>query len=75
MLWLYRSPIGNIYIQQLSDGRFGMLYNNVVWESCNSPQAEADNIYMQCTGCYEWDSFDGSNINIPTDLSEWTRIR
>lgn len=70
-MWLYRSPIGNIYIKKLSNGRYGMIYNNTVWESCHSPQSEADNVYMQCTGCPDWDMYDTSNIDVPTDLSGW----
>lgn len=29
-MWLYRSPIGNIYIKKLPDGRYGMLYNGTI---------------------------------------------
>lgn len=57
----------------LSDGRYGFIYDGTVWESSDSPQAEADNVYMQCTGCSKWDMLDISNINIPNDLSEWER--
>lgn len=74
-MWLYRSSIGNIYIKQLPDGRYGMIHNNVVWESCDSPQAEADNVYMQCTNCSTWDNLDTTNVNVPSDLSEWERIK
>ena len=73
-IWYYKSPIGNIYIKRLPDGRYGMIYNKTVWESCDSPQAEADNVYMQCTGCSDWDMYDTSNIIVPTDLSEWKKI-
>ena len=73
-MWLYRSPIGNIYIKQLSDGSYGMVYNNVVWEACPTPQIEADNIYMQCTGCDDWDTYDASNTIVPAALSKWELI-
>ncbi len=73
-MWLYQSPIGNIYIQKLPDGRYGMLYDGTIWETSHSPQAEADNIYHQCTNCSEWDEYDTSNIIIPSDLSEWEII-
>lgn len=73
-MWLYKSPIGNIYIKRLSDGRYGMIYNGTVWESCDTPQAEADNVYMQVTGCTEWDMYDTANEIVPTDLSMWLRI-
>ena len=70
-MWLYRSPIGNIYIKRLPNGRYGMIYNNTVWESSHSAQAEADNVLMQCTGCSEWDLFDSSTTEVPNDISEW----
>nr|DAE21268.1 MAG TPA: hypothetical protein [Caudovirales sp. ctkvU4] len=73
-MWLYRSPIGKIYIVQLPDGRYGMRYNDIIWESCHSPEAEADDVYMQVTGCDEWDSLDTTNIDVPMDLSMWERI-
>lgn len=70
-MWKYDSPIGPLYIKRLSDGRYGLIYNETVWESCHSPQAEADNVYMHCTGCHEWDQLDGKVPDVPTDLSEW----
>lgn len=73
-MWLYRSPIGNMFIKRLGDGRYGFIYNGTVWESCDSPQAEADNVYMHVTGCYEWDRLDGELDDEPTDLSEWEHI-
>lgn len=73
-MWLYRSPIGNIYIKPLPNGRFGMVYNQTIWETCDTAQAEADNVYLQSTGCSEWDMLDVSNISVPIDLSEWEYI-
>lgn len=74
-MWLYRSPIGPIYIVPLANRRYGMLYNNTVWESCSSPAQEADNVYMQVTGCPDWDSLNTTFVDVPHDLSEWERIR
>lgn len=51
-----------------------MLYNGTIWESCDTPIAEADNVYMQVTGCSDWDLFDASNIDVPCDLYEWEQI-
>ncbi len=72
-MWKYESPIGTLYIKRLDDGRYGFLYDDTVWESCSSPQAEADNVYLHCTGCYDWDRLDGQIDDAPTDLSEWER--
>ena len=73
-MWKYDSPIGTLYIKKLPNGRFGLIYNGIVWESSHSPQAEADNVYSHCTGCAEWDMLDGTVFNVPTDLSEWIKI-
>lgn len=70
-MWVYHSSIGDIFIKRLRDGRYGMIHNGIVWESCDSPQAEADNVYMHVTGCYDWDRLDGKVFDVPTDLSEW----
>ncbi len=73
-MWKYNSPIGPLYIKYIpSDRTYGFFYNNVCWEASTSPEAEADNIYMHCTGCYDWDSLDGKVPDCPTDLSEWER--
>ena len=73
-MWRYDSPIGPLYIKQLPNKRFGLVYNDIVWESCNTPQAEADNVFMQCTGCYAWDMLDVSTIDVPCGLSEWEQL-
>lgn len=73
-MWLYKSPIGNIYIKRLNNGRYGMIFDGVVWESCSTPQAEADNVYMQVTGCSTWDMYDATGCVVPSDLSEWEQI-
>lgn len=73
-MWFYNSPIGKMSILRLPDGRYGLQYNGTVWESCSTPQSEADNVYMHCTGCYEWDCLDGKLSDVPHDLSEWEHI-
>lgn len=70
-MWKYESPIGTLYIQKLEDGRYGLLYKGTIWESCPTPQQEASNVYMHCTGCSEWDALDGKIPNVPNDLSKW----
>jgi hypothetical protein len=72
-MWVYKSAIGNIYIKRLPDGLYGMEYKGVIWEACDTPQAEADNVYMQCTGCPNWDMHNTANEFVPTDLSGWIR--
>lgn len=74
-MWLYYSPIGPIYIVPLNNGRFGMVYNGIIWESCNTPEAEADNVACQVTGCSDWDLFNAYGCFVPSDLSEWEKVR
>jgi len=72
-VWVYKSSVGNIYIKRLPNGLYGMIHNGIVWEACESPQAEADNVYMKVTGCSAWDLHDSANEFVPTDLSEWEK--
>ena len=74
MLWVYRSPIGDICIKRLENGRYGMIYDDTVWESSSTPQAEADNVYCQSTGCSDWDLLDTTDVDVPSDLSEWEKV-
>ena len=43
-MWRYISPIGPLYIVELKNGQFGFLYNETIWETCVSPEIQADNI-------------------------------
>lgn len=56
-MWIYRSPVGILKIVRQPDGTFGLCHNETVWEACDTPQAEADNVFCHVTGCDEWDSF------------------
>ena len=74
-MWKYNSPIGPIFIKYLPDeDKYGMFYNGIYWESCETPEAEADNVYMHCTGCYDWDILDGKVFNVPNDLDKWEKL-
>ena len=67
-MWVYHSSIGDLYIVSLPDGTYGFKHAGTVWEACDSPQAEANNVYCHVTGCDYWDSCPEDG---PTDLSEW----
>ncbi len=73
-MWKYESPIGSLYIKELENKRYGFFYNENLIESSDSPQAEANNVYMHCTGLFEWDSLDGTVFDVPNDLSEWEKV-
>lgn len=66
-MWIYRSPVGILKIVRQPDGTFGLCHNETVWEACDTPQAEADNVFSHVTGCDEWDSCPDAG---PSDLSE-----
>lgn len=70
-MWVYHSSIGDLFIVPLPNGTYGFKHDGTVWEACDSPQAEADNVYCHVTGCDDWDSCSEDG---PTDLSEWEFI-
>lgn len=70
-MWKYESPIGTMYIRRLPNGRYGLIYDGIIWETCDTPQAEADNVFMQCTGCTDWDLFNSLGYYIPRDIWDW----
>ena len=43
-MWKYESPIGTLRIVPLSSGRYGFEYDGTIWESCTTPEAQADDI-------------------------------
>ena len=67
-MWSYNSSAGLLYIVPLSDGTFGIKFGGIVWESCTTPQAEADNVFCRVTGCPDIDALQ----YVPADLSGWT---
>ncbi|GHU42330.1 hypothetical protein FACS1894111_06090 [Clostridia bacterium] len=75
-MWYYDSPVGRISIVQTPKGLYGMKHNGVIWETCDTPQAEADNVFQQFTGCPAWDVYQLSNeemLHVPQNLDEWIR--
>ena len=73
-MWFYDSPIGRLYIVELPGGRYGFKYHGQIWESCDTPQQEADNVYCHVTNCPDWDCLEGV-VEPPRDLSEWVFVR
>ena len=72
-MWVYHSPIGDFQIRQLSNGRYGLYFADILWGSWHSPEAAADDVYMHETSCYDWDRLDGKLNQVPSNLSEWER--
>ncbi len=68
--WKYHSPIGTLYIVELEDGTFGFKYKGTIWEACDTPEAQADDVFQHVTQCNDWDSLPPSSFD-PSDLSEW----
>lgn len=73
-MWIYKSPIGNIYIKYIpSDKKYGMFYDGVCWEACDTPEAQADDVRAHVTGCSDLDCLDGTVTDCPLSLSEWEK--
>lgn len=72
-MWYYESPIGIMKIYKNHTGRYSLQILETVYGSYESPIAAADDVYVFVTGCYEWDSLDGT-IEPPTDIYEWNRL-
>ncbi len=68
-MFYYKTDAGTFWIKQESNGRWTLRLNGEALGSYNSPEQAADDVYMQATGSYEWDSKD--EILEPTDLGEW----
>lgn len=68
-VYQYKSPIGLFLIKPQTNGRWGLWFKDDLLGSYHSAMAAADDVYMQVTGDYDWDSLDG--VDIPTDISEW----
>ena len=71
-MWLYRSPIGNIFIKLFQQG-YGIVINNEVYGFYKSAVAAADDVYTHTTGCYDWDKLDCKISDVPTDIYEWEK--
>lgn len=73
-MWTYESPIGTFTIKYIPETNlYGTILNGILYETCDTPYASADNIFCHCIGCYEWDSLEGQITNVPSDLSEWIK--
>lgn len=70
-MWVYRSPIGPIYILQ-SGGRFVISHDGEKYGSYHSAVAAADDVYTFSTGCSEWDLLCGT-VEPPTSIYEWEK--
>lgn len=69
-MWYYHSPIGLMKISRTNSGRFILEILDEQF-SYSSPQAAASDVYCHVTGCYEWDSLDGSVSDVPSDIRYW----
>jgi len=74
-MWYYKTEVGTflIYRNPNDPARFLLKIENEILGSYLTPEMAADDVYMQATGWYEWDTLP--NVSGPTDLSEWHRNR
>lgn len=74
-MFVYNSPVGLMkIIFSNSNNRYSLIINDVNYGSYHSAIAAADDVFTQVTGCDEWDSFDSSSMDIPTDIYEWGKV-
>ena len=71
-IYIYNSPIGRFLIRPQSNDYWDLWFEDDVLGSYGSAMAAADDVYLQVTGHYEWDSL--KNIDIPTDVDEWEEL-
>jgi hypothetical protein len=71
-IYQYKSPVGSFLIKPQANSFWGLWLKDNLLGSYQSAMAAADDVYMQMTGDYDWDSLVG--IDIPTDISEWEVI-
>lgn len=70
-MWSYKSKAGTFSIRPLPDGRWGLQIGNEYLGSYISPEQAADDVYMQQTGYYPWDSLPP--VSEPCELAEWEK--
>lgn len=68
-MYVYESPVGAFTIQEVQ-GRFVLQLGGEVLGRYASPNAAANDVYLQSTGSFEW---DGAALpaDAPTGISEW----
>lgn len=71
MVWKYSSPIGDFFIKRMPDGSYCTEFDGTILDCCNNPQALADNVYVQSTGCLKWDRLDTTWVHVPRSLDDW----
>ena len=74
MRYIFRSPVGILWIRERVDGRFEIGVDGDEPEgSYDSPREAAEEFRLQSTGIPEWDRLRG--FTVPTSLTDWERIR
>ncbi len=68
-MWFYKTEVGTFNIRKQFDGCWGLWLDDGMLGSYLSPEAAADDVYTQSTGCYEWDSLQ--SVTEPMDLLDW----
>lgn len=68
-MFFYDSPLGVFTIRQEA-GRFVLCLDDEILGRYASPNAAANDVYMQCTGSFAW---DGCLLlpDAPTGLDDW----
>ena len=72
MCYTYKTKIGTFYIRKLTDVHWGLLFEEELLGSFDSPASAAERVYNQASGHSEWDSVEQEAQ--PRDISEWKEV-
>jgi len=69
--WYFKSKVGTFFIKLNDDGSYGLWIGDDCLGNYDSAIGAADDVYVQVTGCNEWDSLKDGDSSAPTDIYEW----
>jgi len=68
MRWFFHSKFGTMEIAPAPGGKYVLKHDDDEFGRAKDPQTIADNVY---THTCDWDEWDNSDEEGPTDLSQW----
>ena len=73
MMWYYCSPVGTFTIAHDPQGGYGLWLDTDFVGSYPLPDAAAEAVRTQQTGCADWDR--RPQVKPPSDLDHWMMVR
>lgn len=71
-MYIYESPVGLFTIQE-EQCCFVLRLDGEILGRYASPNAAANDVYLQSTGSYEWDDLS-LPVDVPTGIAEWSLL-